>query len=80
MLVIKTNYNDSLSEDSKTLDEVVVTGYATVKKSDLTGAFNSVKGETINRGPISSITQGLQGQTAGVQITRMGGNLEKEQS
>jgi TonB-dependent starch-binding outer membrane protein SusC len=69
----KTNLNVSLNEDTKALEEVVVTGYSTVKKSDLTGAVGSVKGESINRGPISSITQGLQGQTAGVQITRMGG-------
>jgi TonB-linked SusC/RagA family outer membrane protein len=69
----KNQLNVSLSEDNKALDEVVVTGYATVKKSDLTGAVGSVKGEALTRGPIASITQGLQGQTAGVQITRMGG-------
>jgi TonB-linked SusC/RagA family outer membrane protein len=62
-----------LEEDTKALDEVVVTGYSTVRKSDLTGAVGSVKGDVLTRGPIASITQGLQGQTAGVQITRMGG-------
>jgi TonB-dependent starch-binding outer membrane protein SusC len=69
----RTQLNITLEEDTKSLDEVVVTGYATVKKSDLTGAVSSVKGEDLNRGPIASVTQGLQGQTAGVQITRMGG-------
>jgi TonB-linked SusC/RagA family outer membrane protein len=69
----KNQLNVIMEEDLKALDEVVVTGYSTVKKSDLTGAVGSVKGEALTRGAIASITQGLQGQTAGVQITRMGG-------
>lgn len=69
----RTQLDVSLTEDAKELDEVIVTGYAAVKKSDLTGAVGSVKGDVITRGPVVSVTQGLQGQTAGVQITRMGG-------
>jgi TonB-linked SusC/RagA family outer membrane protein len=69
----QTEVNVTLVSDNKTLDEVIVTGYGQVRKSDLTGAVGTVKGEDLTRGPISSITQGLQGQTSGVQITRMGG-------
>ena len=47
-------------EDSKTIDEVVVIGYGSVKKSNLTGAVSSVKTTEIQQTPMTSIDQGLR--------------------
>lgn len=55
--------------DSKTLDEVVVIGYGTVKKSDLTGSVTSLKAEDITAVPAVSPLQSLQGKIPGVLIT-----------
>ncbi|GAB4037020.1 SusC/RagA family TonB-linked outer membrane protein [Spirosoma gilvum] len=57
-------------EESSTLDEVVVVGYGTVKKSDLTGAVSSLKAEQLNPGANVSVDQMMQGRAAGVQITQ----------
>ncbi|CAH1001846.1 TonB-dependent receptor P3 [Neolewinella maritima] len=62
-----------LEADAATLDEVVVVGYGTVKKSDLTGAVSSVKSEEITAYPTASAEQALQGRAAGVQITANNG-------
>ncbi len=59
-----------LLEDIEELEEVVVIGYGTVKKSDLTGSVTSIKNEDLNQGAISSIDQAMQGRIAGVQITQ----------
>ncbi len=61
------NNNVVLIEDVKKLDEVVVIGYGTQKKSDLTGAVVSVKGENLSNIP-ADINQALQGRAAGVSI------------
>lgn len=58
----------SLREDSETLDEVVVIGYGTVKKSDLTGAVGSVQMKDVSKVGITSADRALQGQIAGVQV------------
>lgn len=63
----------NLVEDITALEEVVVIGYGTVKKSDLTGAVSSVKGEDLVKIPSSSPEQALQGKVAGVQITSNSG-------
>lgn len=55
------------------LDEVVVVGYGSVKKSDLTGAVTAVTEEEFNKGVISSPEQLIQGRAAGVQITQTNG-------
>lgn len=57
-------------EDSRALDEVVVVGYGTVKKSDLTGAVSSLKADQLNPGVNASIDQMMQGRASGVQITQ----------
>lgn len=62
--------NVTLEEDNKILDEVVVVGYGTQKKSDLTGSVVSVKAEDMNAIPTSSIAEMLRGQAAGVVITQ----------
>jgi TonB-linked SusC/RagA family outer membrane protein len=51
------------------LDEVVVIGYGSVKKSDLTGSVSSIKAEDIARTAVSSIDQGIQGKAAGVVVS-----------
>ena len=58
-----------LSEDSVLLEETVVVGYGTVKKSDLTGSVASVKAEKITDVPANSVDALLQGRVAGVQVT-----------
>lgn len=59
-----------LSEDTKALDEVVVVGYGTQKRSDLTGSVVSVKAEDMNAVPTSSVAEMLRGQAAGVVVTQ----------
>lgn len=63
-----TNVDIVLDEDIVGLDEVVVIGYGSVKKSDLTGALSQVKSEDIVAYPSLGVTQALQGRAAGVQI------------
>ncbi|WP_282179737.1 SusC/RagA family TonB-linked outer membrane protein [Maribacter stanieri] len=62
----------SLSEDSQTLDEVVVVGYGTQKKADLTGSITTIKTEDITRTPTSAAMQSLQGKVAGLQVVSSG--------
>ncbi|WP_299556364.1 TonB-dependent receptor [Seonamhaeicola sp.] len=69
----RTSINVVLAEDSQLLDEVVVIGYGTVKKSDLTGAVTSVKAEDFTPGANVSVEQALQGRAAGVQIYQKSG-------
>ncbi len=57
-----------LEEDQAQLDEVVVVGYGTQEKQDLTGAISSVSSEEIVKQPSSTATQALQGKVAGVNI------------
>ena len=58
-----------LAEDADFLDEVVVIGYGTVKKSDLTGSVSTVKADEINKGVITSPADMLRGKSAGVVVT-----------
>jgi TonB-linked SusC/RagA family outer membrane protein len=59
-----------LKEDLQRLDEVVVVGYGTVKKRDLTGSVASVKGEKLHETASFSTIQALQGQVAGISVMR----------
>ena len=69
----KTQVTIQLTPDSKTLDEVVVVGYGTMKKSDLTGSVASVAAKDIEGYQTSSVAGALGGQIAGVQITSTDG-------
>lgn len=60
------NLNITLEEDSKTLDEVVVVGYGTMKKSDLSGASVSMDENDLKGSIITNLDQSLQGRAAGV--------------
>ena len=67
-----------LQEDTQRLDEVVVVGYGTVRKRDLTGAVSSVKSEDIMRAPTSNVIEAIQGQVPGLDITRSSGEAGAE--
>lgn len=64
--------NVSLRPDLSDLEEVVVVGYGTVKKSQLTGAISSVGNKEIQELPITDARQALQGRAAGVDVTQAG--------
>jgi TonB-dependent starch-binding outer membrane protein SusC len=65
----KTSFAVSLRAGNRNLSEVVVVGYGTQKKTDVTGSVGSVKGAVIAETPIQSFESSLAGRTAGVQIT-----------
>ncbi|MDO4496715.1 MAG: TonB-dependent receptor [Bacteroidales bacterium] len=64
----KSNLSVTLEEDKEMLDEVVVVGYGTAKKSDVTGSIASVKEATLKEVPAANAAAALQGRVAGVQI------------
>lgn len=66
-------YNIVLKEDNQMLDEVVVVGYGTVKKSDLTGSVSTVGKRSFESQPVKSVSQILQGRTPGVEVTTSSG-------
>ncbi|MDR1331249.1 MAG: TonB-dependent receptor [Tannerella sp.] len=57
-----------LAEDNQALDEVVVVGYGTAKKSDVTGAIASVNERMLKEVPVASVSQSMQGRIAGISI------------
>lgn len=63
-----------LVAENTELEAVVVVGYGTQRKRDLTGAVEKVSGEQIKNMPIRNATEALQGQAAGVQVTSTGGS------
>ncbi len=69
----QTNLNVTLGVDSEVLDEVVVIGYGTVQKSDITGSVASVKSEDIQAFPLLNAGQALQGRAAGVAVQTQNG-------
>ena len=69
----RNTVNVTLLEDTQALDEVVVIGYGTQRKSDLTGSVASVSSEDITQVPSSRVDQVLQGRAAGVQVTQTSG-------
>ncbi|REA63036.1 SusC/RagA family TonB-linked outer membrane protein [Dyadobacter luteus] len=66
----KTTLDIILKTDDKALEEVVVVGYGTQKKSDLTGSISSIKSEDLKKLPTTSFDQAIQGRAAGVQVTQ----------
>ena len=71
---VNTIIDLEMALEAEALDEVVVVGYGTMRKSDLTGAVYSVKGEEISKNPDANALQGLQGKVPGVQVTSVSGN------
>ena len=69
----RTTVNVALESDIKALSEVIVTGYGTQPKREVTGAVSSVKGEAIENLPLQSFDRALQGRAAGVQVRSSNG-------
>ena len=69
----RTEINVALGEDNDVLNEVVVVGYGTQRKSDLTGSVSSLRGRDLTKIPNSSAEQALQGKVAGVQVSSTSG-------
>ena len=67
------NMNITLEEDNTTLEDVVVIGYGTMKRKDLTGAVASVSGDKLAANPVANVAQALQGQLPGVSVTSQDG-------
>jgi TonB-linked SusC/RagA family outer membrane protein len=63
----------ALEPDLQSLEEVVVVGYGTMTKRDVTGSISSVSGEEISEVPVASFDQALQGRAAGVQVSQSSG-------
>ena len=68
----KGQINVALAADTKALTEVVVVGYGTQKKSQLTGAISSVTSKQITEMPITNLGQAMQGRVAGVDVAQSG--------
>ena len=74
VLAISENMNVKLESDSKALADVVVIGYGTARKSDLTGSVATVKAKDFNKGLVSSPEQLINGKVSGVQIMSNSGS------
>lgn len=74
----KTVLDVTLQDDAQALEEVVVIGYGSVKKKDLTGAVGTVQGAELAKIPVASAAQALTGRLAGVQITTTDGSPDAE--
>ena len=73
-LAASTNMSVSLSEDNESLDEIVVIGYGTQKKKEVTGAVTVIDSKAIERLNPVRVEQALQGQVAGVNVTSNSGS------
>ncbi|MBC5842097.1 TonB-dependent receptor [Flavobacterium sp. F-380] len=67
-----------LKDSTSKLDEVVVIGYGTTRKADLTGSVSTISGEELKKTPISNVAEALTGKIAGVQITSSEGSPDSE--
>ena len=67
------NIDVTLEENTEVLDELVVVGYGTMKRSDLTGAVSSISEDAIKQGVNTSVEQAMQGRIAGVQVMQNSG-------
>jgi TonB-linked SusC/RagA family outer membrane protein len=76
----RTTINTKLIDDTNNLDEVVVVGYGTKSRKNITGAISSVKGEEIAKMPVQNVAQALQGRVAGMQVTMSDGTPGSEPS
>ncbi len=74
----KTSLTIELEESQQALEEVVVVGYGTVKKSDLTGSVATLSGGELKKQPISSVAEALTGRIAGVKVTSSEGSPDAD--
>lgn len=66
----RNSYNIEMAEDNNSLEELVVIGYGTVKKKDLTGAISAVKGDDLSNRRTTMLSSALQGALSGVMVRR----------
>ncbi len=66
----RNTINITLDPQSEALDEVVIVGYGSVKKSDLTGSVSSIDGDSFKELPVTSVDQAIQARAPGVQVTQ----------
>jgi len=71
----RTIIDIQMAQDTKQLSEVVVVGYGTQERADVTGSISKVKGSDIQNLPVTSYEQALQGRTPGVQISSPSGEV-----
>ena len=76
----RTNVPVQLEEDATALEDVVVIGYQTVRRKDLTGSVSSVSAKDIVAAPVSNVAQALQGKLPGVHVTSQDGRPDAEVS
>ncbi|MFN7116546.1 MAG: SusC/RagA family TonB-linked outer membrane protein [Saprospiraceae bacterium] len=69
----ESTYNIIMETEAAVLQDIVVVGYGTATRKELTGSVSKVSGETISRLPVTGLDQALQGQAAGVQVTNTSG-------
>ncbi|MBQ9411092.1 MAG: carboxypeptidase-like regulatory domain-containing protein, partial [Bacteroidales bacterium] len=74
----QTEINVTLSADQTFLDEVVVVGYATVKRRDLLGSVSSVGADKLSEQPVTSVSQALSGKMAGVSVVTTEGDPDAD--
>lgn len=70
----KSEINVTLIEDAQSLEEVVVIGYGTQKRENLTGSISSISSKKLMEVPVSTVEQALQGNAAGVMVSQTGGS------
>jgi TonB-linked SusC/RagA family outer membrane protein len=76
----QTNINVQLKDEPRSLNEVVVVGYGTVRRKDLTGSVSSVRGDEFKNQPITNAVDALQGRVAGVNIVKASGAPDAQPS
>lgn len=76
----KTSFNVLLKEDSQTLDEVIVVGFGTQKKVNLTGSVGMATAKDLEARPVSNAAQALQGLVPGLNISTTTGEMDKDMS
>ena len=74
----KSQVKVTMEDDNTTLEELVVIGYGTARKKDLTGAVSTVKGSDLVQVPVTNVAEALTGKLAGVQITTTDGSPDAE--
>lgn len=74
----QTSLSIAMKEDVEALDELVVVGFGTQKKVNLTGSVGTVESEVLESRPVQNAVQALQGTVPGLQITTTGGALDKQ--
>ena len=74
----KTKIDVTLEDESTALDDVVVVGYATVRRRDVVGSVSSVSSEELTQMPVASVAEAMTGRMAGVQITATEGDPDAD--